>query len=350
MAIRNKKKIRQSFWDSGLEGARELFDKPFRVRQILDWVAGKDQTDPAQMHNIPASVRQTISDTGGLMAVTELARQTSQDGSIKFVLQGAAGIYECVWMPFEKHSTLCVSSQSGCKMGCSFCATARMPQAINLSPAEIVGQILHVRQEGYSVQRIVFMGMGEPLQNYENLSTALDWLTSPKAFGMSPDRITVSTVGYMPELDRFWREQKVHLAISLNGYDDSSRQKWMPVGAKWSFGKLVQWANLHIQDAGRRRITFEYILAGGSTDLPEHAHALAVALRGSRIRVNLIPWNDWGEGDIKATNETAIDEFGRILNKQNIIVTVRRSRALDIAGACGQLVQMPEIDNKGTIQ
>lgn len=315
-----------------------MFDAPYRAQQVMDW-ARRAVVDPQAMHNVPRAVREKLSASGGLLPLQMRTQLASRDGSRKFLFEGPAGQFEAVWMPFADHATLCVSSQAGCKMGCAFCATARLREASDLSVGEIVGQVLHTRAQGHAVDRIVFMGMGEPMANYANVAQALQWFTepSPRGFGMSAQRITVSTVGYLPRLDQFWQEQRAHLAISLNGYDNASRQSWMPVGQNWSFERLVQWARARQIRANGRRITFEYILAGGRTDSVEAARRLGQALRDSNLRVNLIPWNAWGTGDVAPTSEAAIDRFITELSHHGVTATVRRSRALDIAGACGQL-------------
>lgn len=326
------------FWDLGPVGVRGMFEAPYRAQQVMDW-ARRAVVDPQAMHNVPRAVREKLIDSGGLLPLELRAELQSRDGSRKYLFEGPAGEFEAVWMPFADHATLCVSSQAGCRMGCAFCATARLREASNLSVGEIVGQLLHARAQGHPVDRIVFMGMGEPMANYAHVSQALQWFTdpAPHGFGMSAQRITVSTVGYLPQLDQFWQEQRAHLAISLNGYDNASRQAWMPVGQNWSFDKLVDWARARDIRANGRRVTFEYILSGGHTDSVAGARALGQALRGSNLRVNLIPWNAWGAGDIAPTSEGAIDRFMTELGQHGVVATVRRSRALDIAGACGQL-------------
>lgn len=327
-------------WDSLPSDARQKFDPPFRLDQICDWVFRKHTVDPSAMTNLSKRFRQELDSQNLYRPDLLLGTATSLDGSIKALFGDRQRRWEAVWMPFADHSTLCISSQSGCQIGCQFCATATLRQADNLTTGEILGQYLWALSNGLKVDRIVYMGMGEPLANYRSLCGAIAWIVSDQGAGWSPGRITVSTAGLLPQMDRFWEEEKAHLAISLNGYDDASRSSWMPIGTSATFTKLVAWASLRA--GGRRRITFEYILAAGRTDQQTQATQLALALRKIPVRVNLIPWNDWGRPGIRPTDEAHISAFAAILSQQGITVTVRRSRAQDIQGACGQLAASAE--------
>ena len=329
-------------WDSLPSAARQQFDPPFRLDQICDWVFRHHVVNPGAMTNLSKAMRQELVAERLYRSDLLLTTATSEDGSVKALFGDGERRWETVWMPFADHNTLCVSSQSGCRMGCKFCATAALASATNLTAGEILGQLFWATSSGKIVDRVVFMGMGEPLANYQAIHAAISWLVAKSGGSWSPSRITVSTAGIIAPMDRLWDELRVHLAISLNGYDDSSRSSWMPIGETVTFGRLIDWARQRA--GGRRRITFEYILAGGRTDQPSHAAALAGALQGIPIRVNLIPWNDWGNPEIRPVNEVAIEQFARRLSRAGVIVTVRRSRGQDIRGACGQLAASGEPD------
>lgn len=329
----------RQFWEQDPGEARQGMSPPWRFDQLNDWLFTRGVTDPDQMSNLPLNMREQLRSSGILQISKPLQEYTSKDGSIKTLFQGQNGLFEAVWMPFSSHATLCVSSQSGCSMGCTFCATATMERSVNLSTGEILGQYLWARGRGLAVDRIVFMGMGEPFSNYERVVRSLHWLTGIPS-GMSPRRITVSTVGLLPQMERYWQEEQTDLAVSVNGWDNASRASWMPAGSRWNFDRLVDWMRGHAGHS-RRRITCEYIVTGDRMS-DDAVRGLAKAFGRSKVRINLIPWNAWDRDDLTAPDDDRLSEFGAALAAKGCTITVRRSRALDVSGACGQLVRTEE--------
>jgi 23S rRNA (adenine2503-C2)-methyltransferase len=293
------------------------------------------------MTNLPRALRGRLA-AEAVVGVPELAdRVGSRDGSEKLVLRLADGrTVHSVLMPDDDRLTLCVSTQVGCGFACAFCYTGTMGLVRNLTPGEIVGQVLAARAQlapGARLTHIVFMGMGEPLANYEATVKALRVLTDPEGFGFSPRRITVSTVGLVQGIERLARENlRVNLAISLHAPTDEVRSRLMPVNRGWGLDELLA-ACRRFPLPVRQRITFEYVLLDGVNDSVRDARQLARRLAGLRAKVNLIPFNAWEGSAFRRPPVERIGAFQRVLLDAGITATVRWSKGEDVGAACGQL-------------
>jgi 23S rRNA (adenine2503-C2)-methyltransferase len=312
----------------------------FRVRQIEDWLYGKHVSSFEAMSNLPQAVRESLAERFDLHPI-QLSAVTDpvEDGSRKFLFDLRDQLkIESVYMPMGPRATICVSSQAGCAVGCSFCVTGFFGPGRNLRPSEIVAQI-HTIQQSEKIPdeklNIVFMGMGEPLLNLENLGTTLDLL----ARSISSRRITISTSGITPGIE--WlarRENRPNLAVSINAPEQERRRVIMPITDRYPLDELAATLSRFPLEKGRS-LTAEYILLAGWNDSPSDARALAKLLRGLRIKVKAIPYNpdptlpDW----MKRPDDPAIDRFAQALIREGMLVTVRRSKGLQIAAACGQL-------------
>ncbi|HPC47655.1 MAG TPA: 23S rRNA (adenine(2503)-C(2))-methyltransferase RlmN, partial [Deltaproteobacteria bacterium] len=267
------------------------------------------------------------------------AGQVSADGTEKIAYRLADGcIVESVLIFEKDHWSVCVSSQVGCAMGCRFCLTARRGFTRNLSAGEIVSQVLHPIRAypGRRFTNVVFMGMGEPLLNYDAVITAARILTDPLGPGISKRRVTVSTCGIVPGIERFARDTDVSLAVSLNAPDDETRSLLMPVNRTYPLDRLVD-ALRSFDLPNRRRITVEYVLIKGVNDSPSHARKLVKTLHGVRAKINLIPFNPWPGSDLEAPDGTAVAAFENILRDSPFAVMLRKEKGRDILAACGQL-------------
>jgi len=330
------------FTPLALEDLCESLGAPrYRGRQLASWLYAKGATNIAAMSDLPLEFRATLGEQAEV-AVPEVERRTpSLDGSQKLVLKLADGArIQSVLMPDEDRLTLCVSTQVGCGFGCAFCLTGTMGLERNLTAGEIVGQVLAARQTlgaGGRITHIVYMGMGEPLANYAATVTSLRILTDPKAFGFSPRRITVSTVGLVSGIERLAKENlKVNLAISLHATSNQIRNRIMPVNKGFAIEELLE-ACRGFPVAFRQRITFEYVLLDRVNDSAEDARRLVRLLKGIRAKVNLIPFNDWEGSGFQRPPLQRILAFQSLLLEEGIRTTVRWSKGEDIGAACGQL-------------
>jgi 23S rRNA (adenine2503-C2)-methyltransferase len=321
--------------------AVELGASRYRGRQLATWIYRKNVVDLEAMTDLPRDFKAALSEQA-VIELPEVERVTpSQDGSRKVVLAFADGNrVSAVMMPDEDRITLCLSTQVGCGYACAFCLTGTMGLERNLTAAEIVGQLMVANRllEGQRVTHLVFMGMGEPLANYEAVVTALRIFTDAKlGIGYSPRRITVSTVGLVKGIERLGRENlRVNLAISLHAADDDTRGRLMPVNRSWNLEALMA-AVRKYPLAPRQRVFFEYVLLDGVNDSPEDAARLARLLRGVRAKVNLIPFNDWDGTGFSRPPIARILAFQTVLLDAGITTTVRWSKGEDIGAACGQL-------------
>jgi 23S rRNA (adenine2503-C2)-methyltransferase len=274
--------------------------------------------------------------------VTRASVRTSIDGSTKYALRlGDGQDVETVLMPGESHTTLCVSTQVGCAMGCDFCMTARMGLLRNLTPGEIVQQVVEASRDlppdGF-IRNIVFMGMGEPLHNIDNLARAIEILSEDFGFGFSARRLTVSTSGLVPGIRRFIREGiRANLAVSLNAVNDEVRDRIMPVNRRWNLSALLA-ACKELPKESRIRLTFEYVMLAGVNDSLADARALVRLLHGLKCKVNLIPYNPPPGLPYQRPELGRVREFQEVLLGKGMLATVRISRGQDIQAACGQLI------------
>lgn len=327
-----------------------LGEKPFRAKQIFRWLHQRGATSFEEMTDLSKDLRARLSAAAQIVAVEKDLEQRSSDGTIKYRFKTHDGkLIESVYMPSPDRKTLCVSTQVGCAMACSFCATGTLGLKRNLTAAEIVAQVHRVNREVRKNESItntlrpltnlVFMGMGEPLHNFDNLKTALSILQHGEGPNFSNRHITVSTVGLVPMIERFGQETDVKLAISLNASDDETRSKIMPVNRKWNIGKLLDACRSFPLKQGRR-ITFEYVLMEGVNDSDADAERLVKLLQGIPAKVNLIQYNNNPGLGFHSTQDTRAEVFREALAKGHVAAFIRQNRGRDIAAACGQLANV----------
>ena len=318
-----------------------LGEPPYRARQVYAGIYKRLYISWEQFTDLGKSLREKL---GRQFAIVHPAVQqvlVSQDGTRKYLFEVDGGKkIEAVYIPEERRDTLCISTQVGCAVGCLFCATGRLPMRRNLSPGEIVGQILAMQSDrGTNPKRlnIVIMGMGEPLYNYDNVMTAVRLMADEQGMSISPRHITLSTSGIVPGIRRLGEEEVVpNLAISLNATTDRVRDVLMPVNKRWNIAALLD-ACRSFPLAQRRRITFEYVLISDRNDSPEDAHRLVRLLQGLRKKVNLIPLNADPRIELKPPSPERVLAFQKVLTDSNITANIRRPRGGDISAACGTL-------------
>ncbi len=321
-------------------------ERPFRTRQLFRWLHRAGAASLDQMTDVPRALRQTLAEKARLTTLEVASEQRSSDGTIKWTWRTWDGkLVESVYMPEPERRTLCVSSQVGCAVGCTFCLTGTMGLARNLEPGEIVDQVhranrrlveLGLGEGPRPLTNLVFMGMGEPLANYRSLKTALDLLLSEDGPNFSQRRVTVSTSGLVPVIRKLGEETPVKLAVSLNATTDAQRDAIMPINKRWPLAELLAACRAFPTRNGRR-ITFEYVLLAGVNDDLEDARRLARLLRGIPAKVNLIPYNENPGLGFKAPPPERVSAFQEELAARELTVVVRRSRGTDISAACGQL-------------
>lgn len=308
----------------------------FTAKQIADWLYKKGITSVDEMTNISKKNRELIAEKFevGLQAYTKV--QKSVDGTKKYLFPIRGGKFiETAMIPDKERVTVCVSSQVGCKMDCMFCLTGKQGFNGQLTAGEIVNQIRMI-DEHVEVTNIVYMGMGEPFDNLDEVLKSIEILTSDWGYGMSPHRITVSTIGMIPSLKRFLNESNCNLALSLHTPFDSEREKLMPLQKAFPIQKIID--ELRTFDFGRqRKLSFEYIVFGGMNDTPAHLKEILRLLNGLRCRLNLIRFHTIQGVDLPATDENRLQDFKDRLNKKGILTTIRASRGKDIYAACGLL-------------
>ena len=326
-----------------LEAALAPFGvEPFRARQLFAWIHKKGARDIEAMTDLPKPLRAALAQAFTLALPGVVSHERSEDGTEKFLLALTDGRrIESVFIPDTPAMTFCVSTQVGCAMGCAFCLTGRMGLVRNLSAAEITGQVrvlvnaVDLRGKPFN---IVLMGMGEPLHNYDATMKALRILADPAGLRLPPRRVTLSTVGLLPALERLAREPIMpNLAISLHAPTDAQRGALVPLNAKYGVQEIVD-ACRRFPLKRRSRITFEYVLLADVNDSREDARRLARLLSGSRSKINLIPLNAAAGIPFERPSDAAIDQFGRTLAESGLTVSVRKSRGRDIRAACGQLI------------
>ncbi len=320
-----------------------LGEPTYRAKQIWQWLYQRYVPDFASMSNLPKSLREKLAANATLDIGPVIAEQRSSDGQTKKVLfQLADGQQiETVLMRYDKRRTLCISTQAGCAMGCVFCATGQMGFFRHLSAGEIVAQVMHFARElaaeGEHVTNVVFMGMGEPLHNYENTVTAVDRLTDPAGFNLGARKITISTVGLVPAIRRYADEKRqTPLAVSLHAATDAERDKLIPVNRKWPIADIIEACRYYVEKTGRR-ITFEWALIAHENDTTEQAQALGRLLQGMLCHVNLIPLNPTQKYDGRPSSRARVDAFQQELARYGVSSTVRVRRGIDIQAGCGQL-------------
>ncbi len=312
----------------------------YRANQLYDWVYKKKIYDFEKMQNISKETRAKFSEKFFIKSDYKIDEFKSSDGTIKFRFTlGDGAIVESVYIPDATRRTLCVSTQVGCPLGCRFCLTGRSGFVRNLSVGEMVAEVMEVRDrlgKDEKITNIVLMGMGEPLLNYDNVVKFIRILIDPLGFAFAKRKVTLSTSGIIPELERFIKEVDVSLSVSLNAPDDDIRSLIMPINKKFPIQSILRVASQYPK-IHKRMVTFEYVMIQGINDSPEDAKKVARLLRGIRCKINLIPYNENPFSDFKRPTDEAIAEFQQILKNHNYTATIRKSRGQDISAACGQL-------------
>ena len=333
--------MKHALLDITMEQARQALAadglQPYRAEQLADWVYRKAVTDPAAMTNVPAAV----ADRFDILTSLPVARADSTDGTVKLLLEYPDGQrVETVLIPTATRATVCLSTQTGCAMGCTFCASGAGGLGRNLTCGEILQQVIHLRQAtGRRITSIVFMGMGEPLANYDATVAAVRALIDPKRFGLSARAVTVSTVGLPGRIHRLAKEDlPITLAISLHAPNDALRRQLVPTASAASIEQILSAAQ-EFFDARRREVTLEYVLLAGVNDTNVCAEALASLAQRLRCNVNLIRYNPVPSMPFAAPTPVAAKAFLERLRRRGVNAHLRRSRGADIAAACGQLRQ-----------
>lgn len=333
------------------EAMEELFvslgEKPFRARQVMQWMYRRGVSDPEDMTDLSKGLRERLREIAVIAPPEIGTQQDSTDGTRKWFLRmddGAQGV-ETVYIPEPKRKTLCISSQIGCAMDCSFCATGAQGFNRNLSAADIVGQVwLAHRELGFPettadrpVTNVVFMGMGEPLANYRSLVPALRVLLDDYGFALSKRRVTVSTSGIVPMIDKLGQDCPVALAVSLHAADDATRDQLVPINRKHPIAELLDACWRYSEAHAGRNITFEYVMLDGVNDSLAEARRLRRLLAGRPAKVNLIPFNPFPGTSYQRSAPERVDAFRHELVSRGVMATIRRTRGDDIDAACGQL-------------
>lgn len=338
-----RRDIRQLSLDELKDFFVSIGEKPFRAKQVYEWLWKKSAKDFDQMTNISLSTRELMKAAFEIKHIKVDTLQRSDDGTVKNAVKLHDDlIVESVLIPTDSRITACISSQVGCSLDCHFCATARLKRMRNLNPDEIYDQVVAIKEEAERfferpLTNIVYMGMGEPLMNYQNVLKSIEKITSPEGLGMSPRRITLSTVGLPKMIKRMADEEvKFNLAVSLHSAIDETRSRMMPINNNSNLESLAESLQYWYRHTGRK-VTFEYVVWKGINDDEAHARALAKYCLKIPSKVNLIEYNPIDDGEYEQADPGKIEMYERILKEKNIIVNIRRSRGKDIDAACGQL-------------
>ena len=336
-------------------------EKGFRAKQLLQWVYQRKVVNYDEMTDLSKSLRHTLQKTTNLELPEIVGQQHSTDGTCKWLLKLKDGnCIETVYIPESDRGTLCVSSQVGCGLNCTFCATARQGFNRNLDVDEIISQVwiansflessdiyrngdkegsfIHDDEDQRRpVTNVVMMGMGEPLLNFDNVVSAMRLMMDDFSFGLSRRRVTLSTAGMIPAMDKLREQCPVSLAVSLHAPDDALRDKLVPLNRKYPIEQLLDCCRRYVGENNRQRITFEYVMLKGINDSPKHAESLATLLSDVPAKVNLIPFNPFPQTQFERSSDTTINKFRDILLANNTFTVTRRTRGDDIDAACGQL-------------
>lgn len=334
----------------GLAGHCEaLGEKRFRATQLFRWIHQRGASDFATMTDLARSLRDKLAGKAEIRGLPVLSEHRSSDGTVKWLFDvGGGDAVETVFIPEIDRGTLCISSQAGCAVGCRFCSTGHQGFSRNLRTSEIVAQLwfaehrlrqtLGLREGERAIDNVVMMGMGEPLQNYAALVPALRTLLDDHGYGLSRRRVTVSTSGVVPMIDRLRDDCPVALAVSLHAPDDALRDNLVPLNRKYPLADLLAACQRYLSAAPRDFITFEYCMLDGVNDSPEHAHALLRLVEGQvRCKFNLIPFNPFPASGLRRSPRERVQAFAQILQSAGFVATVRKTRGDDIDAACGQL-------------
>ncbi len=332
-----------------LNGLTELFqemgEKPFRAKQVMRWMHQSNAASFDDMTDIAKALRAKLQDSACLTVPELMTEQASVDGTRKWLLDvGTGNGIETVFIPEAERGTLCISSQIGCALECTFCSTGRQGFNRNLSAAEIIGQLWWANKAmGVTpknervISNVVMMGMGEPLANFDNVVTALNIMLDDHGYGLSRRRVTVSTSGMVPQMDRLREAAPVALAVSLHASNDKVRDVIVPLNKKYPLKELMAACERYLVSAPRDFVTFEYVMLQGINDEVQHAHELVALVKDIPCKFNLIPFNPFPNSGYERSSNNRIHAFREILQTAGLVVTVRKTRGDDIDAACGQL-------------
>lgn len=320
----------------------DLGEKPFRATQLLKWIYQEGVEDFNLMSNLSKPLRSFLQENCRISAPEIVLEQIAGDGTRKWVLEAGCGNrIETVFIPEEGRGTLCVSSQVGCALACTFCSTAQQGFNRNLTTAEIIGQVYAAQKRlgpETRITNVVMMGMGEPLLNFDNVVAAMNLMMDDFAFGLSKRRVTVSTSGVVPAMHRLTQSCDVSLAVSLHAVTDELRNELVPINKKYPLQELLEACRDNAKLAPRRTITFEYVMLKGINDSMDDARGLIKLLKTVPSKLNLIPFNPFPNSSYQCSSKETILRFKTLLNDAGIVTTVRKTRGEDIDAACGQLV------------
>ena len=344
----------------------ERGEKPFRAKQTLRWVHRGLVDRVEAMSDLAKTTRESLARDTEIRAPAVLRDSTASDGTRKWLLDvGGANAIEAVYIPEDDRGTLCISSQAGCALDCAFCSTGKQGFNRNLSVGQIVGQLWHanralladgvstpwIKQGRHPVTNVVMMGMGEPLTNFDNVVAAMQVMLDDNAYGLSRRRVTLSTSGIVPAIDRLGDACPVALAVSLHAPNDALRDRLVPINRKYPLKELLAACVRYIEKAPRDFVTFEYVMLDHVNDAPEQARELVELVRGVPCKFNLIPFNPFPNTEFGTSSRNRIVAFQRILQQADLVATVRKTRGDDIDAACGQLAgQVQDRTKRRTIK
>ncbi|MEW6563690.1 MAG: 23S rRNA (adenine(2503)-C(2))-methyltransferase RlmN [Pseudomonadota bacterium] len=336
----------------------EMGEKPFRARQVLRWLHKAGEPDFDAMSDLAASLRTKLKEVATVASPSVVREELSSDGTRKWLLDvGTGNAIETVYIPETDRGTLCVSTQAGCALDCAFCSTGKQGFNRNLSVAEIIGQLWWANREigkdengNWPITNVVMMGMGEPLLNFDNTVSALRLMLDDLAYGLSRRRVTVSTSGVIPAMDRLREECPVALAVSLHAPNDTLRDVLVPINQKYPLRELMAACQRYLERAPRDFVTFEYVMLDGVNDTPQHARELIALVRDVPCKFNLIPFNPFPNSPYLRSDSDAVRRFRDMLMQADIVTTTRKTRGDDIAAACGQLAGQVQDKTKRTIR
>ncbi|KON80981.1 23S rRNA (adenine(2503)-C(2))-methyltransferase RlmN [Azoarcus sp. PA01] len=348
----------------------ERGEKPFRARQVMRWMHRFGETDFGNMTDVAKSLRAKLAEEACIRAPRAIRDSVSADGTRKWLLDvGSANAVEAVFIPETNRGTLCISSQAGCALDCAFCSTGKQGFNRNLSAAEIIGQLWLANKllggsasptaskdgdgepdNGRVISNVVMMGMGEPLANFDNVVTALRLMLDDHAYGLSRRRVTVSTSGIVPAMDRLRDECPVALAVSLHAPDDALRDRLVPINRKYPLRELMGACRRYLERAPRDFVTFEYVMLDGINDADAHARALVELVRDVPCKFNLIPFNPFPDSGFDRSPADRIRRFAGILSDAGIVTTTRKTRGDDVNAACGQLAGQVQDRSRRTVR
>jgi 23S rRNA (adenine2503-C2)-methyltransferase len=350
----------------------QLGEKPFHAKQVSRWVHQHLSADIPAMTDLSKTLREKLAEVAEIRGPAVISDTTAADGTRKWLLDvGAGNAIEMVYIPEDDRGTLCISSQAGCALDCPFCSTGKQGFNRNLTTAEIIGQLWHanraLKADGVSakgasmtapwveqgrapITNVVMMGMGEPLANYDNVVSALTVFLDDNAYGLSRRRVTLSTSGIVPAIDKLRDDCPVALAVSLHAGNDPLRDRLVPINRKYPLAQLLAASVRYLERAPRNFVTFEYVMLDGVNDSAGHARELAALVRDVPCKFNLIPWNPFAGADFKTSPRARILAFQAALTDAGYVATIRKTRGEDIDAACGQLAGRVQDRTKRTLR